>query len=174
MRWCSVINPWNYRSMHSHANVNTHLVETRKTCLFFLSIQIYWVSTWAPNWEYSSEHNGAYSLAASHPVTSIILKLLLQHVLWNRPDAKIRFIGKSWHTSRNHTRSLWGGNTYNWQGGKSKSVASRENSLSAGSEARRYLVNRSQSIWDTGNKEGWCQVEAAFYKVFGFRTLFQK
>ena len=32
----------------------------------------------------------------------------------------------------------------------------------------------SQSIWDTGNKEGWCQIEAAFYKVFGFRTLFQK
>ena len=24
----------------THANVNTHLVETRKTCLFFLSIQI--------------------------------------------------------------------------------------------------------------------------------------
>ena len=95
----------------TYANVNTQLVETRKTCLFFLSIQIYWVSTWAPNWEYSSEHNGAYSLAASHPVTSIILKLLLQHVFWNRPDAKIRFIGKSWHTSRNHTRSPWGGNT---------------------------------------------------------------
>ena len=32
----------------------------------------------------------------------------------------------------------------------------------------------SQSIWDTGDKEGWCQIEAAFYKVFGFRTLFQK
>ena len=31
----------------------------------------------------------------------------------------------------------------------------------------------SQSDWDTGNKEGWCQVEAAFYKVFGFRTLLQ-
>ena len=31
----------------------------------------------------------------------------------------------------------------------------------------------SQSDWDTGNKEGWCQV-GAFYKVFGFRTLFQK
>ena len=103
MRWCSVINPWNYRSMHSHANVNTQLVETRKTCLFFLSIQIYWVSTWAPNWEYSSEHDGAYHPAASESITSIILTLLLQHVLWNRPGAKRRFSRKSWPTSRNQT-----------------------------------------------------------------------
>ena len=34
-----------------------------------------------PNLEDSSEHNGAYSLAASHPITSVILKLLLQPVL---------------------------------------------------------------------------------------------
>ena len=83
-----------------HANVNTQLVETRKTCLFFLSIQIYRVPTWAPNWEYSSEHNGACSLAASHPIISIVLKLLLQHVLWNRPGAKGRFNRKCWPTSR--------------------------------------------------------------------------
>ena len=30
-----------------------------------------------PNWEYSSEHDGAYNLAASRPITSIILTLLL-------------------------------------------------------------------------------------------------
>ena len=32
----------------------------------------------------------------------------------------------------------------------------------------------SQCDWDTQNKGGWCQVDATFYKVFGFRTLFQK
>ena len=32
----------------------------------------------------------------------------------------------------------------------------------------------SQCDWDTGNKEGWCQLQAAFYKVYRFRTLFQK
>ena len=30
-----------------------------------------------PNWEYSSEHDGAYSLAASWPIRCIILTLLL-------------------------------------------------------------------------------------------------
>ena len=72
-----------------HANVDTQLVETRKNCVyFFFQSKLNWVSTWAPNWEYSSEHNGAYGLAASHPITFIILTLLLQYVLWNRPGAK--------------------------------------------------------------------------------------
>ena len=42
-----------------------------------------------------------------------------------------------------------------WQGGKWKSVASKENSLSAGSEAERYLVNRKPaSLTGTQGTEG--------------------
>ena len=43
-----------------------------------------------------------------------------------------------------------------WQGGKWKSIASRKNSLSAGSEAGRYLVNRKPaSLTGTqGTKRG--------------------
>lgn len=41
-------------------------------------------------------------------------------------------------------------------GGKWKAAASEEASLSAGSEAGRYLVNQkaSQSDWDTGEQRG--------------------
>ena len=69
--------------LHNHAlmyaHVNTQLVETKKTCLysfFFHSIKIYW-ATLCPNLEYSSEHGGAYNPAASQPITSVILTLLL-------------------------------------------------------------------------------------------------
>ena len=41
---------------------------------------------------------------------------------------------------------------------------------------RKIFIKQKASHcdWDTGNKAGWCQVEAAFYKVFGFKTLIQK
>ena len=57
-----------------------------------------------------------------------------------------------------------------------KSVASRENSLSVGSEAGRYLLNRkSASMTGTqGMYMGWCQAEANLCKIYGFGTLFQK
>ena len=64
----------------THANVNTQLVETRKTYFFFQS-KFTERQLWTPKWEYSSERDGAYHLAASQPITSIILTSLSLYVL---------------------------------------------------------------------------------------------
>ena len=156
MRWCSVIRSWNYRSMHSPMHRETHnwLKQGRIVFIFFFQSKFTERQVWVSSWEYSSEHNGAYGLAASHPITSIILTLQLQYVLWNRPNAT-RFIEKSWPTSRNQTRSPRRRNTWIGKVGNG-SVASKENSLSAGSEAGRNLVNRKPaSLTGTqGTKRG--------------------
>ena len=49
----------------------------------------------ASNWAYSSERDGASIQAASRPISSIILALVLSYVLWNRPGAKTRLNRKS-------------------------------------------------------------------------------
>ena len=65
-----------------HAHVNKQLIEKKKSCLVsFIQSKFSEHQLCVPNWEYSSEHDGAYHPAASESITSIILKLLLQHVL---------------------------------------------------------------------------------------------
>ena len=158
-----------------HANVNTQLVETRKNCVyFFFQSKLNGVSTWAPNWEYSSEHNGAYGLAASHPITSIILTLLLQYVLWNRPGAK-EDLSESLDIHQEIRQGLREEETLGLARWEMEEYCKQKEQPECRLWGRKIFSEQkaSQSDWDTGNKEGWCQVEAAFYKVFGFRTLLQ-
>ena len=87
-------------------------------------------------------------------IISIILTSLFLYVLWNRPGAKRRFNRKSWPTWRNQTRSLWGRNTWDWQGGKWKSSVSREKSLSALTQKGIYWTE-NQPVWlQRGNEDG--------------------
>ena len=153
-----------------HAHVNKQLIGKKKSCLFsFIQSKFSEHQLCVPNWEYSSIHDGAYNPGASWPITSIILTSLLLYVLWNRPGAKTRFNRKSWPTSRNQI---------------SDEVSVRKKHLGlARWEMEEFCKQReepecrlwgrkifseqkaSQCDWDTGNKEGWCQVEADFYKV---------
>ena len=87
-------------------------------------------------------------------IISIILTSLFIYVLWNRPGAKRRFNRKSWPTWRSQTRSLWGRNTWDWQGGKWKSFISREKSLSALTQEAIYWTE-NQPVWlQRGNEDG--------------------
>ena len=60
-----------------HACVNTQLIETRRVVFiyFFSFILSNFIQRQlcASNLKYSSEHDGAYSLAASQPISSTIL-----------------------------------------------------------------------------------------------------
>ena len=72
-----------------HAQGNTQLIETRVVHTGHMAIQVFsFVQSklseyqlCVPNWEYSSEHDGAYHPAASRPITSIILTSLFFYVL---------------------------------------------------------------------------------------------
>lgn len=148
----------NYRSMHSHMHTNTQLVETSEELSYsFFQSKFYWKSElWAPKWEYSSERDGVYHLAASWPITSIILISLLLHVLWNRPGAC--FNRKFWPTSINQRRYLR--RVVHWIGKVEVEDAN------PGSTAW-VLALRQEDIYDnrkpvslTGDyraKRGWCQ-----------------
>ena len=70
--------------MHSYMHVETHnRLKQEELSFFFHSIKISFNQNQlcVPNWEYSSEHDRAYNLAASHPIRSIFLTLLLLYVL---------------------------------------------------------------------------------------------
>ena len=89
--------------MHSCMHMETHnWLKQEALSLFFSFVQskLSEYQLCVPNWEYSSEHDGAYHPAASESITSIILTSLLLYVLWNRPGAKGRFNRKCWPTSR--------------------------------------------------------------------------
>ena len=143
--------------MHSCMHMKIHnWLKQEELSLFFSFVQskLSEYQLCVPNWEYSSEHDGAYHPAASRPITSIILTSEFLYVLWNRPGAKRRFNRKSWPTWRNQTRSLWGRNTWDWQGGKWKSSVSREKSLSALTQKDIYWTE-NQPVWlQRGNEDG--------------------
>ena len=63
-----------------HVCVNTQLIETRVVIIFFSFILSDFIQhqLCASNLKYSSEHDGAYNLAASQPISSTILTLLLK------------------------------------------------------------------------------------------------
>ena len=70
--------------MHSCMHMETQLTETRRVVFIFFSfIQSKFSEHQfcVLNWEYSSEHDGAYHPAASQPITSIILISLFLYVL---------------------------------------------------------------------------------------------
>ena len=68
-----------YALMHAH--VNKQLTETRTVLFSFIQSKFSDNQLCVPNWEYSSEHDGAYNPAANQPVTSRILTSLLLYVL---------------------------------------------------------------------------------------------
>ena len=67
--------------MHSCMHMETHnwLTKGRPVFIVFSFIQSKFIEQQlcAPNLEYSSEHDGAYNLPASQPITTVILTVLL-------------------------------------------------------------------------------------------------
>ena len=144
--------------MHSCMHMETHnWLKQEELSLFFSFVQskLREYQLCVPNWEYRSEHDGAYHPAASQPITSIILTSLFLYVLWNRPGAKWRFSRMSWPTSKSQTRCLWGRNTGLARWELEEFCKQREEPEC--SDTGRYLLNRKPASvtatweWRRGN-----------------------
>ena len=155
--------------MHSCTHMETHNWLKQEELSSFFSFVQSKVSEYllcVPNWEYSSEHDGAYHPSASRPITSIILTSLLLYVLWNRPGAKRRFNRVLTYIKKTDEVSMRKKHLglARW---KMEEFCKQREEPECWLWGRKIFSEQkaSQCDWDTGNKEGWCQTEADFYKV---------